>query len=194
MHTTTAEEQILIVNFLSNTEKTIDWRYQTYDKLSMNSHKPGSPKEKTIYWMGMIPLLPVRSQDISYGIQFADWRWNPIFDQYERRDVDGFGMGGFPQIKFNMNEVLMLALINAREAGDIFFHVLLEETVESDGTHEINLLYKELSDQPNCYGIATKVPWFQEPVKEWVALSSQKIDESTQRICLVSNPPYRWLK
>src|SRR3989338_1539967 len=195
METTTAKKTEVktpvIVNFLRTDQKHYDWRYKTYKKLYDN-YEVSQKRSETIYWLGILDLLPVIQGKTDYPVQFTTGNlWRSKNDTETLRDVDGCELSCNHSIFYHFSPEIMNALFNARNKGCLFFHILLEEKVDYTGLHSISLLYNP--DKPE-YGFPTKNPWFELPAKEFMEFSHTVIPEKTKRVQLVGNHPYNWMK
>lgn len=188
--TETLEKPAPIANFLQVDIKKIDWRFQTWDHLCNISHEHGAPRNATIYWIGTIDLISIREAEHQYPMFFTDWHNRLVDDKKQSRDIDGAPIGSQTTVPYDLGDILS-TLLKARGEGFNYFHVFLEETVDTQGRHSIVLLYGKNTEN---YGIAAKTPWVEMPVKKWLRYSEQKIDDNLQRIALVINGRYYWQK
>ena len=81
-------------------------------------------------------------------------------------------------------------LIIAKNHHGNSLQLLFEEKVDCYGKHAISILCNEGIP----VGIATRLPWYLEQVKNWLPFASQTVSEETKRICVLSNRSYNWLK
>lgn len=186
MSTLTTKKVNKRVDFF-NTSKGYDWRYQKYQSL-----KKGEVTEETTYWIGVVDLIPVRKSQKNYTIG-CSWCRNEVQnDRYHERDVDGSPCAWY-DTRYDLSKIIE-ELSKARDNGYNYFHLLLEEKVDQYGKHEVNIVYNEYPQPGSPIGIASKKPWYLEPVKDWLHYASQTISEETKRICILQNEAYVWLK
>ncbi len=184
METLTAEKQAPIINFLRTDQKTIDWRYSNYEKLS---YVNGTRDHTTIYWLGTVDLLPVRKNESHYPLHMFCGTVS-MGDKHYQRDVDG-ASEGLVTTQYDLSKI-MPELLEARDNCYSYYHLLLEETVNRHGSHKVNIL--SLDSSPS--GIPTKLPWFEETTKKWLPFTMQSIPNEVKRTCILSNVSYHWLK
>ncbi len=183
MSTVTIKQPTITVNFLAR-KKTTDWRYGTWETL----FREPMDKLRFIYWIGVVHLLPIRPSVSEYPISYAGHGNLMVEDRYIQREPDGASGDLYP-VMYDLSEILP-ELLKARDEGKNFFHLLLQEKVDIKGAHEVNILYKK----KHPVGIATDLPWVEEPTKNWLAYMDQTIDKNVQLIHIMGNKPYNWQK
>lgn len=189
METVTTENTKKRVNFLDSA-KTYDWRYRTYQSL----RKAIEPTKKTIYWIGTVELLGIRKHLKYYPIGCSWFRDRIQNDRYHKRDVDESPCS-WQDTNYDLSEIVE-ELLQARDNGANYVHLLLEEEFTESGEHRVNILYDKnvITINNGSIGIALSRPWYLEPVKDWLYYGSQTISEETKRICILYNKPYNWQK
>ena len=179
----------IYVNFLDFGEKELDWRYKNYEVLHSKSEKDG---QKFVYWIGVLDLRFINMKKHIAPLSFANRKGAMITDGFIIRESDGAPSGkltGSPYL-YDFSEIHEYVW-NLKKKW-YFLHFFLEEKVEWSGLHKISLLYRKIF--PNMiYGVPMKNTFLNRPLKKCASYSKQSLD-NVERMCILSNRPYNWLK
>lgn len=175
------------INFLDFKRKTGDWRHNTYEKLFLNKEN-----EKTAYWIGTIRLSEVEKTRDNYPVYFYDGR--KMQEDYAlRRDVNGADLGESDVLIFNIPESLKEEMLKAKEERKRYHSFFIEETVNSNGRHEVYVLYTEKENVP-MFGLSSKYPWQHLSFFELQDYVNFRFHDDIKRNLILSHRPYNWLK
>ena len=183
--TKSVNAQPTMVSFLHIGEKSTDYRYDKY--LEMIDAEKNSVRR--LYWIGIIDTkLAGNSQGpisfISYGRQL-------VLDSFFQRDFDGaienlalreyvYSFKSFEQ-----------ELINAKNNGQKWYHVFLEEEIERGGGHTVNLLHIEKMPM----GLPCVKIWPDMPTYVFMAMANVDVSNpKIQRHVILHQDSYKWVK
>jgi hypothetical protein len=175
------------VNFLDFSKKMGDWRHRAYEDLFLHKEQ-----EKTVYWIGTIPLSEVEKTKDSYPVCFYDGRKRQC-DYAQRRDVDGADLGESDVLIFSIPEPLKEEMLRAKEEGKQYHSFFIEETVDSNGRHEVYVLYTE-KENVLTFGISSNYPWQHLSYFELQDYANFRFHDEIKRNLILSHGPYNWLK
>lgn len=175
-------------------EKRVDWRFETYESLFTAQMGNSLIFEKKIYWIGIIDLSKVTDEETQYPLSYVHinsaGQCALAVDQFFPREVDGKPENKLVLYLYDMYQIHE-ALLLEKEKGSMYYHILIEESVNRRGGHVVALLH----NQGEVLGIPAMKPWIEEPVKNWIGFSNIVLNESKlQREVLLSEKDYNWQK
>jgi len=187
------------INFLNTFEfinkgKRPDWRYENWQSLSPYRSKRDGDREKKVYWVGIVDLKHVEKDKKSYPLLVA-YSNRITADTYTGRHEDGAASDFSPTIFYNLSCVLG-EMLKAKRYKYRFYHLFLEEEVDYHGEHKVSVL-KNTDPTPRIpIGLKSYKPWPEEKVSKWVGYANWKMsdDYEFERICILANGSYNWMK
>lgn len=181
-----------VVNFLDFGKKTVDFRHRFHQDHFMTD------KSITIHWLGTIDLSQVdmSTKEVEMLFVGVGKSLKQVKDFYHERYEDGVDTGRTPPYRYAIDEDLKRDLLAAKEHSMNYFHVCLEETVNGYGEHSVDLLYNDntAKDYKTIRGMESKVPLLEMTIASTYELAVCVINDTTQRITMLSHDEYRWMK
>jgi hypothetical protein len=188
---TQAATKSIKVNFLEMGDKETDFRFKFHWSHFMKN------AEKTIYWIGSINLLELSKNAEVTKLQFLTsgaGSLRSVVDTYADRYEDGKEIGSNSFFHYSLSDVdLKQEILKAKAAGDLWFHILLEETVDGYGVHTVDLLYSD-NGEDTVRGIASRYAMWEIPFNQIYSLADAEVNEKTKRIQLLGHDCYHWMK
>ena len=175
-----------IVNFLDMSQKKHDWRYKTYSTLKKET------ATKTIYWIATVFLSEVSEKGNRYNLHYFR-NGHLIEDGESIREVDGGLTSGYTKYLFNLSE-FKPEMLKAKSEGRLFYSIFIEETVNNFGCHQVYGLYNNKQGEPAMYGITSFTPWYKMSVDHFLDVAHFNLDENIERVLLLGQGSYTWLK
>lgn len=178
------------VNFLDFNEKALDWRYEFHRSHFMKS------VSKTIYWVGTIDLSEVDKNTKTVALSFCrlPGAVNSMKDAETRRHEDGAPTEHSNVYQYFVDDPdLKKEILDAKNEGMSFFHILLEETCDGYGAHSVDLVYGD-NGNDSIRGFGSTMPLSDMPLRQCYWLSSLPIGKYTLRIQLLGHDRYHWHK
>jgi hypothetical protein len=176
------------INFLDFTKKTGDWRHRAYEKLFFDN-----VQEKTIHWIGTIPLSEVEEEENSHPVCF--YTGIKLLEDYAtKRDVDGAALGRAQVLLFNIPKILKQEMLEAKKKGEQFYSFFIEETVNSRGLHRVYALYTEQTESNPVFGISSQCPWYDLSYSKLKTYINFCFHDHIKRDLILSQKSYNWLK
>lgn len=179
------------INFLDFNKKIIDFRFKFHERNFMQSITG------VIYWIGIIDLKEVTEKDQYTNMLFIDQVGDKAqlrVDGYYDRHEDGVTMGKTIKYQYGINDPkLRQEIFTAKNLGKNHFIVLLEETVNGYGEHDVSLLFDD-NGYSTVRGVAINRSILDLPLRECLWMCNQRITGKTQRIQLLGNDRYHWMK
>lgn len=151
-------QEDLAVPFLHVGKKVIDWRHKAFRKLLGRANLFQAEDDmEALYWIGVIRLEGLNKERALGVVYFVNENYELEVDgECEGHNEEGIGFGDKSNYLYSFG-LLKDKLVAAKKAGYKYFNILIKETVDRKGAHQVSFLYKHEPMQK--FGVPSKDPW-----------------------------------